>query len=83
MSDSDSNADSPDSNDDLKTESGNNSQDILNMSPTLLWIVKFWLEFLNYNKQWTGLQDLEFSLIGLNFQLSEHENIIIEQTMWK
>ena len=36
MSDSDSNADSPDSNDDLKTESGNNSQDILNMSPTLL-----------------------------------------------
>ena len=35
MSDSD-NDDSPDSNDDLKTESGNNSQDILNMSPTLL-----------------------------------------------
>lgn len=36
MSDSDNNDDSPDSNDDLKTESGNNSQDILNMSPTLL-----------------------------------------------
>ena len=36
MSDSDNNEDSSDSNEESKTESGNNSQDILNMSPTLL-----------------------------------------------
>ena len=36
MSDSDDNVDSPKSNDDLKTESENDSQDVLNMSPSLI-----------------------------------------------